>query len=703
MKEFLRECPTEIRPEVQSRIARLERTASAFLSSELSAGETLVGRYLLDREIGRGGLGSVWAALDQRLGRNVAVKVLRGNAKITDPTQATLLEESRALAALNHPNITQLYDVVQAGHSIAAIMELVGEGETLASQISAPGRGRLRADEMRQAVLYFLEPLEGLALAHKKNIVHGDIKPANLLWDGVQLKLTDFSLSVGKELAVAESTAMGLGTCFYAPVEQIHGEALTPATDVFAVGATLYETLVGVPLFPGDSRAEVRDNIAHNKRVFFWGDGARVPRDLRAILIKATAMDASERYSCAGKLISDLRAWLAGHSTVARPPSLPEKAWRWTKANSWQAGAICILLVSIALVSVAMSNTKKKAVQVSTLWDSAQTLLRLRHSLIPPKSDDSVSVQLDRLAVMLDQADDIPVNERIEALEVLAGGMMSLDRFQDAADVLKEAIDLGADVSAKIQYGWCLRYIDPSDALKVLEPIANDELVSTQSERIAQLFAKNRIGTIYLNRGGLDLAIRARKIFREVRVALQGLQEEPTWLTALNLLNLGTAQSMVVRLQSEETGRELNIRDYSVALDTLAESEKVFRSVTAGEHPEVFYIYVARHYIFENLEGYEDEAIAAGKGALKVRRRLGLGHQASTIYFAIGQIKILDLAGRQSEAKRLAEEVLESLLKVDGELLGQSNHVALSMAKKLGLGDTEKYRQVEELFGHLGQ
>ncbi len=696
LEEFLQSCPEALRPQVRERIVRLKRIASAFLSSELRAGQTLAGRYVLQREIGRGGQGSVWIARDRELAREVAVKVLRWRAKLSDPSQGALLEEVRSLAALNHPNVAQLYDVIQADHAIAAIMELVGDGETLADQLQAHSSGLRSAGEMRELATTLLPAIEGLALAHEKGMVHGDVKPANLLWDGSALKVTDFSFSAGPGQPDGEERAVELGTCFYAPVEQIRGEGLSPATDVFAAGATLYELIIGRPLFPGDSRKEVQDRVSRDDRADIWESEGVVPRDLRAIIEKATMRLASDRYPDARGFAEDLSAWLAGRPVAARPLKSPEKIWRWVQANPWQAGAIAVLLAAIAFVSAAMTKVANKAGEVEDLLEANSALLRTTDPFMSAGSTGSISRELDRIVAVLEQAGDLPLQHRIRALESLGAAMMSLDRFRDAAEVYLQAIDLGADDGAKVRYGWCLREFNPSKAREILEPLASEEYVRGGGDLYAHLFAMNRLATVELNERRLSNITRARETFHGIQGRLREAGSEATWLSGLNLMDLGIAQYMEVARRADEDEREAEIEEFSAALETLEDSRVVFRGLAGGRHPEEFYIFVAQQYIYKHVEGYEDAAILAGEEALRVRALLGLDHLATTIDFAIGQVRLLESAGRREEAAALALATLDGLGRVVGDPVSASFDHVLAAAQRLGLGETVQYRKAAE-------
>src|SRR4051794_13670938 len=207
---------------------------------------TKLGHYEILAILGTGGMGDVYKALDTRLGRTVAIKIAK--AGFSDRTEV----EARAVAALNHPNICQLYDV---GSSISGaqylVMEYV-EGETLETRLE---KGPL---EVQQVLAIAGQIAGALAAAHHKGIVHRDLKPGNIMLTRSGVKLLDFGLArIDVEPAVHETTATAgmtepgtvLGTFQYMAPEQLQGERADTRTDLFAFGSVLYEMLTGTKAF----------------------------------------------------------------------------------------------------------------------------------------------------------------------------------------------------------------------------------------------------------------------------------------------------------------------------------------------------------------------------------------------------------------------------------------------------------------------
>src|SRR5436309_12424677 len=217
--------------------------------------EVLGERYKLQDPIGRGGMATIYRARDIRTDRIVAVKLLR-EAYSTDPKFVTRFQlEAKAASSLQHPNIVQVYDYGQTEGNYFIVMEMV-EGTDLRRYLRA--RGILAVD---RAIIIAHDVALGLGAAHRRGIVHRDVKPQNVLVgrDG-SIKLTDFGIaSVYKDINAERltTTGMTLGTVQYYAPEQAQGEIVSPAADVYALGIVMYEMLTGRPPFDGDTPVAV--------------------------------------------------------------------------------------------------------------------------------------------------------------------------------------------------------------------------------------------------------------------------------------------------------------------------------------------------------------------------------------------------------------------------------------------------------------
>jgi eukaryotic-like serine/threonine-protein kinase len=217
------------------------------------ASHALLGdRYRLGEPIAGGGMGSVYRAVDESLGRHVAVKVLRRELAAEPAYLERFRREARASAALSHPGVAGVYDYGELGGSAFIVMELV-EGETLAEQIAT--RGRLPWPE---AFAIGEQVARALAAAHAHGLVHRDVKPGNVLVDAAgRAKVTDFGIAKATASAPLTRTGMVVGSANYVAPEQAQGDDVGPAADLYSLGCVLFEAVTGRPPYSGASAVAI--------------------------------------------------------------------------------------------------------------------------------------------------------------------------------------------------------------------------------------------------------------------------------------------------------------------------------------------------------------------------------------------------------------------------------------------------------------
>jgi len=330
-------------PHIRSEVEVLLATGDPdpeFLSPpriEAGTGEAELGDFSLLEEIGRGGMGVVYRAIQRPLGRVVAIKVLPANLALTPRQIDRFLREARAVARLSHPNVVSVITVGEVKGVRFFAMEFV-EGRNLAEEIK-----RLRADldpvRQDQAHLpssrasdYFRSVAEtirqaadGLAHAHAHGLVHRDIKPSNLLLDvSGRVKIVDFGLVRDESLGSISTSGDLVGTPNYMSPEQArsHGHKVDHRTDIYSLGVVLYELLTLQQPFEGKTLQEVISNVLQREAPSIRKLNGRVPRDLATICQKAMAKAPRERYSDASAMRDDLTRFLAHEAIEARPPSV---------------------------------------------------------------------------------------------------------------------------------------------------------------------------------------------------------------------------------------------------------------------------------------------------------------------------------------------------------------------------------------------
>ena len=280
------------------------RDASLAAEGGIRAGVE-IGHYRVDRPLGRGGMGVVFRAIDTRLNRPVAIKLL-SESFLDANARRRFQRQAQMASALNHPHILTVHDVGEYAGSEYLVTEYV-DGGTLEGWLATEER------TSRQIVELLIGVADGLAAAHASNILHRDIKPANILVSSTgYAKLADFGLakpvqdSGNRDGGSAAYTRVGviIGTLAYMSPEQVSGRTLDARSDIFSFGVVLHEALAGRRPFAGDTDVDLMHAIAHDAPAALPSD---VPDSLRDIVEKATEKDPAERYQSMRELVVDLK------------------------------------------------------------------------------------------------------------------------------------------------------------------------------------------------------------------------------------------------------------------------------------------------------------------------------------------------------------------------------------------------------------
>jgi WD40 repeat protein/serine/threonine protein kinase len=405
-----------------------------------------LGDYLVVREIGRGGMGIVYEAVQQSLGRQVALKVLHSSSRNVANIERFRLE-ARAAARLHHTNIVPVFDVGEQGRTPYFAMQFIrGEGldgvintlrmtrldsgfesdtapndlaRTLLNGVlsgrSAPwipaatpsdqsnrttppddcsGKmARAETDESTDTVppardgTYFpqadaryfqgvarivLQIADALSHAHQQGIIHRDIKPSNLILDCQGTAwITDFGLARAEGSDGPTKTGDILGTLRYMAPEQIKGQS-SVSTDLYALGATLYELLTLRPPFDGETREALIDRVLHQNPTPPRHINARIPRDLEVICQKCLTKEPSGRYGSVEDVAAELRRFLAGEPIQARPLGQATRIWRWCRRNPMVASLASLVAAALIFVAaISLVYAKRQARDAARIQELA--------------------------------------------------------------------------------------------------------------------------------------------------------------------------------------------------------------------------------------------------------------------------------------------------------------------------------------------
>ena len=319
--------------------------------------------FRIIREVGRGGMGVVYEAEEERLGRRVALKVLSASAHMEPKHVLRFERKARAAARLQHSNIVPVFGSGQAnGHHYyfmqfiegrgfdAVVRELrrlravSGSGPPTEEMSTITGQHRPAAQNLARIALQVAEALEH---AHRQGVLHRDIKPSNLLLDSQGIVwVTDFGLAKTIEADDLTSTGDVLGTVRYMAPERFAGKC-DARSDLYSLGLSLYELVALKPAFEVQDRYELIERMRREDPPPLRKQASWLPRNLETIIHKLIAREPARRYGTAAALAGDLQRFLEDRPINARRVALPERAWRWCRRNPWAASFLVALTLGV--------------------------------------------------------------------------------------------------------------------------------------------------------------------------------------------------------------------------------------------------------------------------------------------------------------------------------------------------------------------
>ena len=314
--------------------------------SHVDAGEDAgepFGSYTLIEEVGRGGQGRVYRAVDRNLGRTVAIKLLEGAP--TAERVARFSREARAISKLNDPRICKIFEAGEHDGRPFIAMEWV-DGETLR-------HGGTGASDWRRVVELLASLARGLEVAHRRGIVHRDIKPANvMLTPAGGVVILDFGLAALSDEPTLTRTGTQLGTPRYMAPEQIRGDSIDRRIDVYALGVVAYEALSGEHPFSASNEALLASEIIAGSPLSLRRLVPSLPRDLELVVMAAMHVEPERRYSTAKAFADDLDALREGRGVAIRPESRAGRFRRWARREPRTLAMLTVLmLMALALAA----------------------------------------------------------------------------------------------------------------------------------------------------------------------------------------------------------------------------------------------------------------------------------------------------------------------------------------------------------------
>jgi dienelactone hydrolase/predicted Ser/Thr protein kinase len=309
----------------------------------VAMGRVVAGKYRVQGKIGQGGMGIVYRAEDVKLKRTVALKFLPPHLVNSAELKERFLVEAQAAAALSHPNICVIHEVEEASGQPFIAMEYV-HGETLRDKIK---RGPLEAEE---ALGVAIQVASGLSEAHRKGIIHRDIKSANIMvTEEGQAKIMDFGLAKLQGVTSLTKSQTTMGTVPYMSPEQAQGETVDQRTDIWSLGVVLYEMLAGALPFKGDTDLSVIHSIVHEEPKPLKHCEPPAPEELQAVVARALKKNPATRYGSADEMLKDLRAYQASVQLAGAGVLSLKTLWRRVRRPRVAVPAVAILCALVFL------------------------------------------------------------------------------------------------------------------------------------------------------------------------------------------------------------------------------------------------------------------------------------------------------------------------------------------------------------------
>ena len=570
-----------------------------------------IGDYKIVRELGRGGMGIVFEAVHESLGRRVAIKVMPNRTFDDEKYLERFKREARAAANLHHTNIVSVFGMGQAGDHRYYVMEFVdgmsladiltkinlmsagttkhdGNAETLDEQLT-PVAAKSNKESARTVESKILPPIrttfespgeryrwaaklgmqvaDGLAYAHGMGVLHRDIKPANLLVDRFEtIWLTDFGLV--KNISNQSITKTGdiIGTPQYMAPEAFEG-MYDERSETYCLGLSLYEMVTLRPAYENASTPELIRRITTTTPTTPRKLDPRIPRDLNRIIVKATSREPSYRYEKASDMRNDLLAFLEDRPISARKISMTENLYRWSRRNPLAASLAFLSAMMIFCVAVTstifldISNRRLKTLEVEATKIDVERRFANHESRRADKNLELLSDMLDYIFVDLVLEDAPKENE------------MSLDGFDQLRGISTTVNETDAEFLSRMLEFYEF-FVGSTNEAAFSNRVAKDS--NGQSDALARAIAQGnvgkilpevqarshrRIGNIYHLSGEAEKAIEAYDQAIENYASRLGV-EEMSLPMRINLARVLNEKGQAIEMQGLPQSRQQAIEQY---------------------------------------------------------------------------------------------------------------------------------------------
>jgi tetratricopeptide (TPR) repeat protein/tRNA A-37 threonylcarbamoyl transferase component Bud32 len=661
-------------------------------------------RYSLTRLHAEGGLGKVWVARDGDLNREVALKEIRTEQAANPEAWRRFLKEAQITGQLEHPNIVPVYELTRRPEDDQPFytMRLV-RGQTLRAAIAdhhrRRGRGPADPLELQKLLGAFVHVCQAIGYAHSRGVIHRDLKPDNVVLGGFgEVIVLDWGLArmvdrpdddapevnLSAE-ATTRETVGTVGTPAYMAPEQAEGrhDLVDTRTDVYGLGAILFETLTGRPPVDGETTAEVLQRVASGSIPGARAVEPTVPRALDAVCSRAMARSRSDRYATALALAEDVQRWTAGEPVSAWREPWTVRARRWTaRHRPLVAGAAALLAttaVALAVGAVLLSRANARIAASAAKAEAINDFL-INEMLAQAAPENNVRARemtvvelLDRSAAKVGAAFGHQPEVEAAIREAIGQAYLSLGEYGKGEPHLRRALDLrrrvlGADHGDTLKTTNDLALLlHDSGRLTDAGRLFGDLLATYRRvlgpEHPDTLTSMNNLGLLFRD---LGRRADAERLFREalaVRLRTQGADHPDTLVVMGNLA-----------LLLDDLGRLPDAEAFNRRV------LEISRRVRGADHPKTLTSMNNLAHLYQRLGRLED-AERLNREALEIRRRvLGFDHP-DTLFSMSNLAAVLRELGRTGEAEKLGRDTLEARRRV----LGADHPDTLTSMNDLGL------------------
>lgn len=414
-------------------------------------GETPFGRYKIIKELGRGGMGVVYQAYDPNLKRHIALKIIN-HLMANDKQKKRFEREASMMAKLNHPNIIKIFDIgEEQGHHFFTMELLEGTGLSKLMEENMP---------LPQLLKILIKATEAVQYAHEQGIVHRDLKPANIIVEkDADPKVMDFGLAKEVEKADGLSQTQDLvGTPEYMSPEQAGGKGRGTDTrsDIYALGAILYQMLVGRPPFTGTNTINVLYQIAFQEPIPPSRIYPQVSRDIEAVCLKALEKNRDRRYQSAHEFAMELTRYLEGKPVLAKPLTQLDQVWKWVRRNrllsSVSAGALVLVIGMVCGLLYQLEQKRQIAEEGKSRAEQLEKKAQQKaaEALQSKAEAEKDKIKAEQLAQIAQSKEAEAIMSRAEAELVLAKNFIERQNFLLADEKLKIADKLLIEANKKL-------------------------------------------------------------------------------------------------------------------------------------------------------------------------------------------------------------------------------------------------------------